>query len=89
MDGYEAMRAIRSDPRYADLPIIALTAKVIAGEPEKAIAAGANEYVQKPADVNVLLAVVHALLDPENADIEPSSDLTAAGPNTEVTLSDG
>ncbi|MEV1174737.1 response regulator, partial [Nonomuraea sp. NPDC049784] len=68
MDGYEAMRAIRSDPRHADLPIIALTAKVIAGEREKAIAAGANEYVHKPADVNLLLSVARDLLDTDGAE---------------------
>ncbi|MEV4112955.1 HAMP domain-containing protein [Nonomuraea sp. NPDC049695] len=68
MDGYEAMRAIRSDPRHVDLPIIALTAKVIAGERERAIAAGANEYVHKPADVNLLLSVARDLLDTDGAE---------------------
>ncbi|MEU6712175.1 ATP-binding protein, partial [Nonomuraea sp. NPDC046802] len=68
MDGYEAMRAIRSDPRHADLPIIALTAKVIAGEREKALAAGANEYVHKPADVSLLLNVACDLLDTDGTE---------------------
>ncbi|MFB9627689.1 HAMP domain-containing protein [Nonomuraea helvata] len=68
MDGYEAMRTIRSDPRHADLPIIALTAKVIAGERERAIAAGANEYVHKPADVNLLLSVARDLLDTDGTE---------------------
>ncbi|MGH3390611.1 MAG: ATP-binding protein, partial [Actinomadura sp.] len=67
MDGYETMKAIRSDPRYADLPIVALTAKAIAGEREKAIGGGANEYLQKPADVDHLLGVACDLLDPEGA----------------------
>ncbi|WP_433469449.1 HAMP domain-containing protein [Spirillospora sp. CA-128828] len=89
MDGYETMRAIRSDQRYADLPIIALTAKVIAGEREKAIAAGANEYVQKPADVSVLLGVARALLDPENADAGSSADLPVAGRRTGIDSTDG
>ncbi|MFC5754576.1 HAMP domain-containing protein [Actinomadura rugatobispora] len=80
MDGYETMRAIREDPRYGDLPIIALTAKVIAGEREKVLAAGANEYVQKPADVSVLLGVARSLLDPEGAGAEPSGDAAAAAP---------
>ncbi|HEX6467690.1 MAG TPA: ATP-binding protein, partial [Streptosporangiaceae bacterium] len=85
MDGYETMQAIRSDPRYKALPIIALTAKVVAGEPEKAIAAGANEYVHKPADANALLGVVRSLLDPEGPDAEPSGDRPAASPNIEAT----
>jgi HAMP domain-containing protein/signal transduction histidine kinase/CheY-like chemotaxis protein len=88
MDGYETMRAIRSDPRYKALPIIALTAKVVAGEPEKAIAAGANEYVHKPADVNVLLGVVRALLYPEGADAEASGDLPCGTPEHRSASSD-
>ncbi|MBC6466551.1 ATP-binding protein, partial [Actinomadura alba] len=71
MDGYEAMRAIRSNPRYAYLPIIALTAKAISGEREKVIANGANEYMQKPADVDRLLEVACDLLDPEAATENP------------------
>jgi CheY-like chemotaxis protein len=65
MDGYETMRAIRADPRHTDLPIIALTAKVVAGERERVLAAGASEYVQKPADVNVILGIARSLLAPE------------------------
>ncbi|GAA2404222.1 HAMP domain-containing protein [Actinomadura vinacea] len=68
MDGYETMKVIRNDPRYTGLPIIALTAKVVAGEREKAIAAGANEYLQKPADVGRLLGAARDLLNPGTAD---------------------
>ncbi|MEO3874755.1 HAMP domain-containing protein [Nonomuraea sp. B12E4] len=68
VDGYQAMRTIRSNPRHADLPIIALTAKVIAGEREKALAAGANEYVQKPADVHLLLSIACDLLEADGAE---------------------
>jgi signal transduction histidine kinase/HAMP domain-containing protein/CheY-like chemotaxis protein len=74
MDGYEAMKAIRDDPRYADLPIIALTAKAIAGEREKAIAGGANEYVQKPADVDHLLGIACDLVDPNGAEGHETDD---------------
>jgi HAMP domain-containing protein/signal transduction histidine kinase/CheY-like chemotaxis protein len=77
MDGYETMKAVRNDPRYTDLPIVALTAKAIAGEREKAIAGGANEYVQKPADVDYLLQVACDLLDPEGvAESPPDSGTT-------------
>ncbi|MER5882298.1 HAMP domain-containing protein [Streptomyces sp. NPDC001941] len=65
MDGYETIEAIRRSPLWTDLPIVALTAKAMPGDREKSIAQGANEYVPKPVDVDRLLAVVCALLDPE------------------------
>ncbi|MEX2619855.1 MAG: ATP-binding protein [Egibacteraceae bacterium] len=55
MDGYETIRAIRSLDGLGDLPIIAVTGKVVAGERERCIAAGANDYVPKPVDTNELL----------------------------------
>lgn len=49
MDGHEATRQIRKS-RYAQTPIIALTANAIAGEEEKCLDAGANGYITKPID---------------------------------------
>ncbi|WP_345460039.1 HAMP domain-containing protein [Actinoallomurus oryzae] len=75
MDGYEAIRAIRAEPRYADLPIVVLSAKAIPGEREKAIAAGADEYLQKPVvDVDRLLKVACDLLDPMAEEKTTASD---------------
>ncbi|MFN4118694.1 response regulator [Acidovorax sp.] len=58
MDGYTAMRAIRSQPEWRRLPIIALTAKAMKDDQEKCLAAGANDYIAKPLDVEKLLSLV-------------------------------
>jgi signal transduction histidine kinase/ActR/RegA family two-component response regulator len=59
MDGLMATRAIRQDPRFKQLPIISLTAKAMKGDREKALEAGASDYVPKPVDPARLLSVVH------------------------------
>lgn len=58
MDGYTAMRAIRTRPEWRRLPIIALTAKAMKDDQEKCLAAGANDYIAKPLDVERLLSLV-------------------------------
>ena len=58
MDGYETMAAIRKVPQLADLPILAVTGKVVSGERERCIAAGATDYIPKPVDTAELMAAV-------------------------------
>ncbi|MFF7789189.1 HAMP domain-containing protein [Streptomyces sp. NPDC007991] len=66
LDGHETISAIRRTPRWADLPIVALTAKAMPGDREKSIARGADDYVPKPVDIDRLLTVVCELLDPDD-----------------------
>ncbi|THA74805.1 HAMP domain-containing protein [Streptomyces sp. A0642] len=58
MDGYATTSAIRRMPQFAGLPIIALTAKAMKGDREKAIESGASDYVTKPVDSDHLLSVM-------------------------------
>jgi CheY-like chemotaxis protein/signal transduction histidine kinase/CHASE3 domain sensor protein len=58
MDGYEATREIRKDPRFRRLPIIAVTAKAMGDDQEKCREAGANDYLAKPVDLQKLLSLL-------------------------------
>lgn len=58
MDGLTAIRAIRERPEWRKLPIIAVTAKAMKHDQEQALAAGANDYMAKPLDIEQLLSLV-------------------------------
>ncbi|TWF41459.1 signal transduction histidine kinase [Chitinophaga polysaccharea] len=62
MDGYEAMRLIRADPRFQQLPVIALTAKAMAEDRVKCMEAGASDYIAKPVDNIKLLSLLKVWL---------------------------
>ena len=63
LDGYATTAAIRRRPEFADLPIIAVTAKAMKGDRAKSIAAGASEYVTKPVDISHLIELMRSWLE--------------------------
>lgn len=62
IDGCTATRELRADPRTVHTPIIALTAHAMAGDRERALEAGCNDYDTKPIELDRLLAKMQALL---------------------------
>jgi CheY-like chemotaxis protein len=62
IDGLEATRRVKADPRTAHIPIIALTAHALASDQKKAVEAGCDEYIAKPAEPHVVLAAVRRYL---------------------------
>jgi CheY-like chemotaxis protein len=62
MDGYEAMRILRSQERFKHLPVIAVTAKAMSYDQQKCLEAGANNYITKPVEIEKLLSMMVTLL---------------------------
>ena len=62
IDGWEATRRLRSNPQTRDIPVIALSAHALAGERERALAAGCNEFDSKPIEFDRLVATLRRIL---------------------------
>ena len=62
VDGWEATRRLKGSPQTRDIPIIALSAHALAGEREKALAAGCNEFDTKPIEFDRLVAILRRIL---------------------------
>lgn len=61
MDGYEALSVLKQREQYNHIPIIAVTAQAMAGDREKCLAAGADDYLSKPVDVDILLEMLQQI----------------------------
>src|SRR6185436_1253272 len=61
MDGLEAMRLLRADPRFRSVPIVALTALAMPGDRERCLQAGASEYLSKPVSLKELVDLIDHL----------------------------
>jgi CheY-like chemotaxis protein len=87
MDGYEATRIIRSEPQFADLPIIAMTAHAMKDVREKCLQTGMNGYVTKPIDVDELLENLIKFIHPKLRQ-PPGSCLLKTSEQQETLLPD-
>jgi CheY-like chemotaxis protein len=72
MDGYETMRRIRANPAIAAVPLIAVTAKAMKGDRQKCLDAGASDYISKPVDIDILLALIRVWLGRSKTQAEPA-----------------
>jgi two-component system, sensor histidine kinase and response regulator len=75
MGGYEATKLIRTNARYKDLPIIAMTANAMQGAREECLAAGMNDYISKPIDPDALFLVIRKWFRPGDRTIKNTTRL--------------
>ena len=59
MDGYEALPAVKLHKQYKHIPLSAVTVQAMAGDREKCLAAGADDYIAKPVDIDLLIDLVN------------------------------
>lgn len=62
MDGYEAIPRLKQHDRYKEIPVIAVTAQAMPGDREKCLAAGADDYLSKPVDIDRLAGLLQKYL---------------------------
>ena len=79
MDGFEATRSIRGNPKYKSLPIIAMTANAMSGDREKCLDVGMNDHVSKPIDSKQLFSALNRWIKPGKRPPSPATALASAG----------
>ena len=79
MDGYETMQQIRASPDIAGVPLIAVTAKAMKGDRQKCLDAGASDYIAKPVDVDLLLALLRVWIGKNRSRAVAMPSLDAVG----------
>ncbi|WP_338847857.1 response regulator [Massilia sp. W12] len=80
MDGYEATRQLRRDPVLQSLPVIAMTANAMVGDREKCLAAGMNDFVAKPIDVEQLYCTLAKWIKPAARQSSAAAPSASAAP---------
>jgi signal transduction histidine kinase/DNA-binding response OmpR family regulator/HPt (histidine-containing phosphotransfer) domain-containing protein len=84
MDGYAATRALRKQPQWRDLPVIAMTANAMVGDRDQAIAAGMNDHIAKPIQVQDMFATLVRWVRPKVAvPVDPPPDEADEWPGDE------
>jgi signal transduction histidine kinase/DNA-binding response OmpR family regulator len=78
MDGYETMQQIRNKERLADVPLIAVTAKAMKGDRQKCLDAGASDYIAKPVDIDLLLALLRVWIARSREASRPAAGIATA-----------
>jgi CheY-like chemotaxis protein len=73
LDGLAAIRQMRSMPGLADTPVVALTALAMAGDRDRCLAAGANEYMSKPISLRELVALINRFLQDGQQHARPAA----------------
>jgi HAMP domain-containing protein/signal transduction histidine kinase/CheY-like chemotaxis protein len=73
MDGYETIRRIRANDRTAKTPLVAVTAKAMKGDRQKCLDAGASDYISKPVDIDLLLALLRVWIS--RAQTAPANEM--------------
>jgi CheY-like chemotaxis protein len=74
MDGYETMREIRRRPAISNIPLISVTAKAMKGDRQKCLEAGASDYIAKPVDLDLLLALLRVWIARSRSAAEPDRE---------------
>ena len=78
MDGYETMREIRRRRQLRELPLISVTAKAMKGDRAKCLEAGASDYIAKPVDLDILLALLRVWIARSRARRAAGKDVSDA-----------